>query len=267
MLAAGLTNGGGVLAGRDLRGGEHGRDGSVSGGPCPVPPVVKHHRVGYRGDTQGEATLNFLKMLNRAAKGAATPSRQREAATPAKPDLSMLPERFIVFDLETTGLRADFHEIIEIGAIRVNRDSDLHDTFSTLIIPTGRVSSKITSLTGLDRKLLTAEGQELASALEEFSAFVGELPLVAFNARFDHEFLNYACDRVGRAQFRNEVTCALALSRKAWPGRSNYRLTDMCADAGIKIHSEHRALPDCERALSVYVAASRKLGSSHRTTR
>lgn len=207
--------------------------------------------------------MKLLKMLTRATKAAIKASRQRVTATAGKPDLSMLPERFVVFDLETTGLRADFHEIIEIGAIRVNRDSDLHDTFSTLIAPTGRVSSKITSLTGLDRKTLLAEGQALASALDEFSAFIGELPLVAFNARFDHKFLNYACDRAGRVQFRNEVTCALALSRKAWPGRSSYRLTDMCLDAGIKIHSEHRALPDCERALHVYVAASQKLGISH----
>lgn len=190
--------------------------------------------------------------------------RQPNLKTPGKPDISMLPERFIVFDLETTGLRADFHEIIEIGAIRVNRDSDLHETFSTLIIPAGRMSSKITSLTGLDRKMITAEGQELAMALEEFSAFVGDLPLVAFNARFDQAFLTEACERVGRAQFRNEMICALVLARKAWPGRSTYRLSAMCSDAGIEIHSEHRALPDCERALRVYVAASQKLGTSHR---
>lgn len=212
--------------------------------------------------------MNFLKMLTRATKAAAKASRQKPAPknTPVrpKPNLSMLPERFIVFDLETTGLRSDTHEIIEIGAICVNRDSDLHATFSTLVIPTGRVSSKITSLTGLDRRMLTTEGQELATALEEFSAFVGDLPLVAFNARFDQAFLTGACERVGRAPFRNQIICALVLSRKAWPGRSTYRLSDLCSGAGIEIHSEHRALPDCERALRVYVAASQKLGISHR---
>jgi DNA polymerase III epsilon subunit-like protein len=186
--------------------------------------------------------------------------RQQSVRTSAKPDLSMLPERFIVFDLETTGLRSDTHEIIEIGAIRVNRDSDLHETFSTLVIPTGRVSSKITSLTGLDREMLTAGGQGLKPALDEFGEFIGDLPLVAFNAKFDRAFLTEACDRVGRPAFGNKVSCALVLARRAWPGRSTYRLSDICSDAGIETRSEHRALPDCERALSVYVAAAQKLG-------
>lgn len=175
-------------------------------------------------------------------------------------NLSMLPERFVVFDLETTGLDSDRHEIIEIGAIRVNRDSKNHDTFSTLIKPRGRLSSKITKITGLDRATLIADGIAIEEALAEFRSFVGDLPLVAFNLEFDRAFLLAECRRAEMPPFPNNADCALNMARQAWPGRRSYKLSNICSDAGIKIVAEHRAFPDCERALHVYVAAAQRLG-------
>jgi hypothetical protein len=54
-------------------------------------------------------------------------------------DSSMLPREFVVLDLETTGLDPTRNEIIEVGAIRVNLDSDSHVTFQTLVKPERRV--------------------------------------------------------------------------------------------------------------------------------
>jgi DNA polymerase III subunit epsilon len=61
-----------------------------------------------------------------------------------KPKISLahLPERFVVFDLETTGLDPEKHEIIEFGAIRVNRDSDNHETFQSFVKPSKKVPKK-----------------------------------------------------------------------------------------------------------------------------
>ena len=59
-----------------------------------------------------------------------------------KADLSMLPKQFVVFDLETTGLDPLKHEIIEIGAVKVNRDSDNHTTFQALIKPVKKVPKR-----------------------------------------------------------------------------------------------------------------------------
>jgi DNA polymerase III epsilon subunit family exonuclease len=186
----------------------------------------------------------------------------KPAKAPAKPDLSMLPERFIVFDFETTGLDPNKHEIIEIGAIRVNRDSDLHDTFSTLVIPNGRITAKITEITGIDRAMIKADGLPLAEAIDRFREFVGPVPMVAFNAKFDRAFLSAACQRVAVDQFDNRFHCALELSRKAWPGRKSYKLQAICADAGIRPQNgaAHRALPDCELAMRTFIAAAQTVG-------
>jgi DNA polymerase III epsilon subunit family exonuclease len=178
----------------------------------------------------------------------------------ADTDVSMLPEQFVVFDLETTGLHADRHEIIEIGAIRVNRDAEDHQTFQTFVRPTKSVPAKITEITGITNEMVQAEGIELAQALAEFRDFVGDLPLVAFNAPFDDAFLRAACANTASDHFANEVCCALKLARRAWPERESFRLSDIARDGNLPMDDTHRALGDCRRTMIVYAAAAREVG-------
>lgn len=179
-----------------------------------------------------------------------------------KPDLSILPEQFIVFDLETTGLKPETHEIIEIGAIRVNRDSEHHVTFQTLIRPRKKIPKKITEITGITQEMADKQGQLIEQALPKFIDFIGDLPLVSFNAEFDMAFLKNAMKQVQpRTSIRNKVSCALKMARRAWPDRKSYKLTDLAKDGGLSSAGTHRALGDCERAMIVYVAAASRLGS------
>jgi DNA polymerase-3 subunit epsilon len=186
-------------------------------------------------------------------------ARQESAPPTATALEAVLPERFVVFDLETTGLDAKNDEIIEIGAIRVNRDSTLHETFATLIKTGNGIPKTIQRLTGITPAMLDAEGEPLASALQEFRDFIGDLPVVSFNAEFDIGFLAAAGRKHGIA-FANNVSCALIMSRRAWPGRKSYRLTDLAEDGKLSADGTHRALADCQRALIVYAAAASELG-------
>jgi len=179
---------------------------------------------------------------------------------PAKLSIAHLPERFIIFDLETTGLHAQKHEIIEFGAIRVNRDSIEHDTYQSLVRPTRKVPKKITELTGIDQNMLDADGAPLETALRDFLSFVGDLQLVSFNADFDMAFLRNAAAKYSLA-VTNPVSCALKMSRRAWPGRKSYRLAALAKDGNLSGDGTHRALGDCQRTLIVYVAAASKLKS------
>ncbi len=172
--------------------------------------------------------------------------------------LAPLPERFVVFDLETTGLDCTKHEIIEIGAIRVNRDSTKHDTFQALVKPLRKVPKRITDLTGITQSMVEADGGPIAKTVSEFLDFAGELPLVSFNAEFDMGFLSIAAQKTGRL-VSNPVTCALVMARRAWPGRKSYRLADLARDGNLGSDGAHRALEDCKRTLIVYAAAAAKL--------
>jgi DNA polymerase-3 subunit epsilon len=180
-----------------------------------------------------------------------------------RPNLSVLPKQFVVFDLETTGLEPKINEIIEIGAIRVNRDSDHHDTFQALIRPRKKIPKKITEVTGITQDLIEKEGESLEVALVQFLEFVGELPLVSFNAEFDMAFLMNAVNQTqAGSPIKNRVSCALKMARRAWPGRKSYCLPDLAKDGALSAEGTHRALGDCKRALIVYTAAASKLGSA-----
>lgn len=179
--------------------------------------------------------------------------------TNPRPDLSFLPERFIVVDLETTGLNPDRHKIIEIAAIRVNRDSTRHDSFQSLIKITGKVPAKITEITGITNAMLDADGKPIETVLPQLLAFIGDLRIVTFNVEFDMAFLNAACARQKLA-ITNKVSCALQMARRAWPGRKSYKLSALAASGGMPTQT-HRALADCELALLVYGAAAAKLRS------
>ena len=175
--------------------------------------------------------------------------------------ITHLPEQFVVFDLETTGLDAAKHEIIEIAAIRVNRDSTHHDTIQALVKPTKKVPKKIVELTGITQEMLDRDGKAIEESLRDFAVFVGDHRLVSFNAEFDMAFLNAATARCGMMPFKNPVSCALKMARRAWPGRKSYRLADIAKDGNLDSKDTHRALADCQRALTVYGATASSLRS------
>jgi len=174
-------------------------------------------------------------------------------------DISLLPEQFVVVDIETTGLEPEKHEIIEICAIKVNRDSKVHTTFSALVKPEKKASKKITELTGITNEMLESEGEKLESAMTEFLNFVGDLRLVYYNAPFDHTFLTNAANLIEK-KIENPVSCALDMSRRAWPELKSYKLANLAAMGGLNTNGNHRALKDCELTMTVYAAAATKLG-------
>ncbi len=173
----------------------------------------------------------------------------------ASPDLSSLPRRFVVFDLETTGLDAGRHEIIEVGAIKVDLGSDIHETFHALVRPRKRIPKAATRINGITQEMVENDGDELGAVLTDFAGFIGDLPLVAFNAEFDMAFLGNAASRHGLS-IRNPVSCALTMARDAWPGRKSYRLADIAREGSLDEEGGHRALSDCKRALFVYTGAA-----------
>ena len=171
-----------------------------------------------------------------------------------------LPEEFIVFDLETTGLSPHDCEIIEIGAIKVNRDSGEHITFQALVKPSILIPSKITHITGITQKMINKDGEDIKAVIPEFLDFIGDLRLVAYNARFDMGFINAAVAKQG-LKIKNPHSCALKMARRAWPDLESYKLVDVAERGGLSAKGNHRALKDAELTMTVYAAAAETLES------
>lgn len=174
-------------------------------------------------------------------------------------DQSHLPQQFVVFDLETTGLNADKNEIIEIAAIKFTRGHKSQQTFQGLIKSSKSLPKKIIELTGITDDMLDKDGDTLLNTIEGFAAFAGNVRLVSFNAEFDMAFLQRSALTCNLLQFNNPISCALKMSRRAWPNRKSYKLVDLANDAQIDEGKAHRALEDARRALIIYSAAVAEL--------
>jgi DNA polymerase III subunit epsilon len=161
--------------------------------------------------------------------------------------------RFVVVDLETTGLRPGQSRICEIGAVRVHGLVPA-GTFETLVDPGEPLPRLVASLTGIaDADLTEAPGP--AEAVRRFLAFAGDSVLVAHNARFDLAFLDREVERLTGRRVAAPVVDTVGLARRLLAGRvSRASLASLSHFFGTSVRPCHRALPDAQATAEVLVA-------------
>jgi DNA polymerase III subunit epsilon len=161
--------------------------------------------------------------------------------------------RFVVVDLETTGLRPGQSRICEIGAVRVDGLVPA-GTFETLVDPGEPLSRLVASLTGIaDADLAEAPGP--AEAVSRFLAFAGDSVLVAHNARFDLAFLDREVERLTGRRVAAPVVDTVGLARRLLAGRvSRASLASLSHFFGTSVRPCHRALPDAQATAEVLIA-------------
>tara|TARA_Y100000034_G_scaffold130661_1_gene189616 strand:+ start:10534 stop:11211 length:678 start_codon:yes stop_codon:yes gene_type:complete len=170
-----------------------------------------------------------------------------------------MPSKFISLDLETTGLRPDWCEIIEIGAILFDVNSQNHTTYNVLIKPKNKIPAKITELTGITQEMVEADGVTLEQGIKDLKQFIGNYPVVAYNAKFDTGFLKKAYQNCG-FNYNSRTYCALELARQAFPYLENHKLATVSEYLNLDTAGAHRALKDCVLAGLVFVASKRAIG-------
>lgn len=161
-----------------------------------------------------------------------------------------IPDKYVVLDIETTGLDVNNDKILEIGAIKV-KNGKTDESFQTIIKT--NVPKTITELTGITQEQAN-EGVKVGEALIQLKEFVGNDLTVGYNIRmFDLRFIKMECLRNNVPMPIQRIADVLDLARKTYPNYSSYQLRDIARINNIQVGDKHRALLDCELCNKIYL--------------
>ena len=159
---------------------------------------------------------------------------------------------YVAVDLEATGAKMPPNRIIEMGAYRISKGR-IVDKFLTLVNPEIPIPRFVIALTGITNEMVKA-APVFADVAPKWLDFVGDAVLIAHNAPFDTSFLNHEVSRVYPGhRMINAHLCTVKLSRRVFPGLTNYRLETVANHFSIPIIQRHRAGSDALATAEVFL--------------
>ncbi|XMB49396.1 3'-5' exonuclease [Pseudomonas fluorescens] len=136
--------------------------------------------------------MSLFGWLRAKKPGLSTAQQQRLEQLPKLAELGNGPlrsQRWVVVDLETSGLNLHRDQVLSIGAVVIEDGAvDFSQLFERTLQRTDTKLSPSVLIHGLGPSAIAA-GSDPAEALLDFMAFVGDSPLLAFHAPFDQHML------------------------------------------------------------------------------
>lgn len=158
---------------------------------------------------------------------------------------------FVVVDVETTGLRAEWDRVIEIAAVKV-QGSRVVDRYEALIDLGRAIPGRITRLTGISTAMVFGK-PPVEAIMPSFLDFLGDGVLVAHNLAFDQRFLAAELQRCGLPCVGTSGVCTLRLARRLLPALPSRGLGALARHFGVAHTARHRALGDAEATAAVFL--------------
>ena len=171
---------------------------------------------------------------------------QRHAEALLLPTGPLAQCRYVVFDLETTGLQPSHGDrIVSIGAVRVEGGTiEGAERFTSFAQPGRPIPPASTAIHGITDAMV-AHAPPWPEAVAQFHRFAGDAVLVAHNAGFDMACLHAAEAQAG-VRFANPALCSLRLSQWLDPDERAHDLDSVAARHGLVVSGRHDALGDAE---------------------
>jgi DNA polymerase III subunit epsilon len=215
--------------------------------------------------------LAWLDIFRRRAPlGAAAAERlQRWRAAP-EPDLPPPPPaaRFVVADVEATGLDVQRDRLIAIGAVTVEGSRvDLGRSFYAVLRQQEASSRENILVHGIGGTAQRA-GNDPAAALLAFLEFAGKAPLVGFHAAFDDAMIRNAMrEFLGEPWERRWIDLAqLAPQLMPEEARARPHLDAWLERFGIEVFSRHDAAADALATAELLLALLPRAAERHVAT-
>ncbi|MEU5841717.1 TerD family protein [Rhodococcus sp. NPDC047139] len=161
--------------------------------------------------------------------------------------------RWVVVDVETSGVRPNAHRVLSVAALALREDGSVEREFSSLVDP------------GCDPgpvhvHNLTPERLAGAPRFEDIAAELADVlagaTIVAHNASFDYGFLDAEFRRAGISLPAEQRLCTLALSRRLELDVPNYRLATLAQHWQIQQLQEHDAYDDARVLSEIFLRSA-----------
>ena len=170
-------------------------------------------------------------------------------------------KRFVVFDMETTGIDAKDDVILSIGAIAVVGNGIEVGDFLEVAIQQDKFSPKSIAFNNgiLD---LSSEKVVEAEGMIQFLNFVKDSILVGHNVNLDIEMVNQALKRLDLGRLKNPLmdTNALYQRWKNLPDDTRTSLDDVCDALKIDKSDRLTAWGNAYTTALVFLKLKRKIG-------
>ncbi|MFE4503887.1 TerD family protein [Rhodococcus sp. NPDC056743] len=157
--------------------------------------------------------------------------------------------RWVVLDVETSGMRSASHRALSIAALVLREDGSVERQFSTLLNPGCDPGPVHVHGLSPDRLAGAPRFEDIA---EEFGELLSGRTMVAHNASFDYGFLDAEFQRAGFGTPIEKRLCTLALSRRLELDVPNHRLATLAEYWKIEQLNAHDAYDDARVLVEVF---------------
>jgi DNA polymerase-3 subunit epsilon len=191
-----------------------------------------------------------------------------EALPAADSNMALESQRFVVVDVESTGLNLTTDKLIAIGAVTaINRA--IHFDQGLDVVLQQETASAVDNILihGIDGTTQTS-GRNPADALLAFLSFIGNAPLVAYHAPFDRSMINKATRTYLGMTIKNPWIDLAFIAPALLPelAKGKHGLDDWTGAFDIVNTNRHNAVADALATAQLLLVLMSRAGEQNHTT-